>query len=117
MKLGTIASPWPFDAGACHALQFAKPRRPAILCYALSVPIFAPDCPVPFDSCRAAPSRVDEMCCLRTWRLAPALVRHRPWSSAMCGEGRDVRRADLTYPWIKDPMTSEFACGNGSGCM
>jgi hypothetical protein len=31
MKMGTIRSPWPYDAAACHALQPANLRRPAIL--------------------------------------------------------------------------------------
>jgi hypothetical protein len=34
MKMGTIASPWRYDAGAHHALQSANLRRPAILRYA-----------------------------------------------------------------------------------
>jgi hypothetical protein len=35
MKLGTIASPWRYDAPAHSALQSANLRRPAILRYAL----------------------------------------------------------------------------------
>jgi hypothetical protein len=33
MKMGTIASPWRYDAAARHALQSANLRRPAILRY------------------------------------------------------------------------------------
>jgi hypothetical protein len=32
-KMGTIASPWHYDAAARHALQSASLRRPAILHY------------------------------------------------------------------------------------
>src|SRR5258708_28102853 len=35
MKMGTILSPWHYDAGARHAFQSAKLRRPAMLHYAL----------------------------------------------------------------------------------
>ncbi len=35
-KVGTTASPWHYDAGACCALQSSKPRRPAILRYLLA---------------------------------------------------------------------------------
>jgi hypothetical protein len=35
MKMGTIASPWRYDAAARPALQSANLRRPAILHYAL----------------------------------------------------------------------------------
>jgi hypothetical protein len=34
MKMGTIRSPYRYDAAACHALQSVTPRRPAILHYA-----------------------------------------------------------------------------------
>jgi len=33
MKMGTIASPWRYDAAARHALRLEKLRRPAILHY------------------------------------------------------------------------------------
>jgi hypothetical protein len=36
MKMGTIASPWHYDAGACGALQPLKLRRPWIACYTKS---------------------------------------------------------------------------------
>src|SRR5712692_5240875 len=39
-KTGTILSPWPFDAAACHALQPAMLRQPAILHYASRAAIF-----------------------------------------------------------------------------
>jgi hypothetical protein len=34
MKMGTIRSPWRYDAVACCAIQSAMPRAPAILQYA-----------------------------------------------------------------------------------
>jgi hypothetical protein len=34
MKMGTIVSPWRYDAAAHYALQSASLRRPAILRYA-----------------------------------------------------------------------------------
>jgi hypothetical protein len=34
MKMGTILSPWHYDAGARHALKSVNLRRPAILPYA-----------------------------------------------------------------------------------
>ncbi len=34
MKMGTIPSPWRYDAAARHSLQSASLRRPAILHYA-----------------------------------------------------------------------------------
>ena len=34
MKMGTILSPYPYDAAARHALQSVSLRRPAILHYA-----------------------------------------------------------------------------------
>jgi hypothetical protein len=34
MKMGTIRTPWRYDAAARHALQSANLRRPAILHYA-----------------------------------------------------------------------------------
>jgi hypothetical protein len=34
MKMGTIASPWRYDAGACCALQAVNLGLPAILRYA-----------------------------------------------------------------------------------
>src|SRR5437016_1696575 len=40
MKMGTILSPWPYDAAACHALQPANLRRPAILRYASGAAFF-----------------------------------------------------------------------------
>jgi hypothetical protein len=30
MKMGTIASPWRFDAEACRTPQWVKPREPTI---------------------------------------------------------------------------------------
>jgi hypothetical protein len=41
MKMGTIASPWRYDAAARHALQPTIPRRPAILRY-VSGPVVSP---------------------------------------------------------------------------
>jgi hypothetical protein len=40
MKMGTIASPCPYDAVARHALQSASPRHPAILHYASWAAVF-----------------------------------------------------------------------------
>src|SRR5882762_2328347 len=42
MKMGTIASPWRYDAAAQHALQPARLRRPAIL-HCASRALFPPD--------------------------------------------------------------------------
>jgi hypothetical protein len=36
MKMGTIASPWRYDAGACHALLSVVLRRPAIFALCLA---------------------------------------------------------------------------------
>src|SRR4029450_3602403 len=38
MKMGTIASPWRYDAMARHGLQPANLGLPAILCYACKLP-------------------------------------------------------------------------------
>ena len=40
MKMGTIRSPWRYDAAARHALQSASLRRPAILHYASGAAAF-----------------------------------------------------------------------------
>jgi len=40
MKMGTIASPWRYDAAACHAPQSAMLRRPAISRYASQAAAF-----------------------------------------------------------------------------
>jgi hypothetical protein len=40
MKMGTIPSPWRYDAAAHHALQSANMRRPAILHYAQRTAVF-----------------------------------------------------------------------------
>jgi hypothetical protein len=55
MKMGTIRSPWHYDAAARHALQSVNLRRPAILHYASCAAVF-PDFqggPVTPDSGRA----------------------------------------------------------------
>jgi hypothetical protein len=41
MKIGTIVSPWRYDAGAFHALQLIILRLPAILRCAQSRNVFA----------------------------------------------------------------------------
>jgi hypothetical protein len=38
--MGTIRSPFPYDADARHALQLASLRRPAILHYASEAGVF-----------------------------------------------------------------------------
>jgi hypothetical protein len=40
MKMGNILSPFPYDAGACHALQLVELRLPAILYFAFAVRLF-----------------------------------------------------------------------------
>jgi len=40
MKMGNIASPWRYDAGACYAFQSASLRPAAILRYAGYVAAF-----------------------------------------------------------------------------
>jgi len=40
MKMGTIASPWRYDAAARHALHSANRRRPVILHYASRAGVF-----------------------------------------------------------------------------
>ena len=51
MKMGTIRSPFPYDAASRHALQSANLRRPAILRYAWRALLtISPVVRLPFDS-------------------------------------------------------------------
>jgi hypothetical protein len=50
MKMGTILSPFPYDAAARHTLQSASLRRSAILHYASRASRFRKVVRLPFDS-------------------------------------------------------------------
>jgi hypothetical protein len=77
MKMGTIASPWCYDAAACHALQSASLRPPAISRCASSAAVF----PAPRDGsgyCSMPPlslnPRIDVMCQKQIACLAATLT-------------------------------------------
>ena len=63
MKMGTIPSPFLYDAGACDALQSVNLRRPAILHYALWAVVFpiSQDGRLPIGSGHAEHPGIDVM--------------------------------------------------------
>ncbi len=70
MKMGTIASPWRYDAAACHALKHGNTRPPAILHYASRAadPV-SQGARYPSIAALAINRGIDVMCEIRTFSL------------------------------------------------
>ena len=107
MKMGTIASPWRYDAGACRMLRPERLRLPAISRHASRVKVFRcrERVRVPsLDSRRAEPPWGPTRCAttrhgIYHFRLASGLATSRAQSMKSLATGPSARSFRVTIPF------------------